>query len=1103
MAKYTMEQIERHVKTHSERSVDDTNAVHYLDSLLRSDGKINTEFATHDTWPNIDGSFELVPAPDLSRRPKQRFIVQIKGTGSYTTSKEGHIKYQLQNLAFPAYILKEVTLDPGILFVVLDAGKRGKERVFWKYISSQFLASINFLNDSATITFTQDEEIKNTDESVNEFVERLVHISESHSFIKQLSAREYSADDIVKAIVARCQSISESIDIGAVLNQSRDNISKRILSDLSDLCQSTLILNGLLRYQPIGLRAAWEIASLNIDTKFLSTFLQGLRYIGLRVPEDGQHERLMLKYYDFLWKIRKYLKDYHRLAVLENLEKFPLELNEEDQEYNKLVAASIENVTNPHNPWKNSRYYVQKKTSFYVGSERYFEITLQLAGKYATKFNRLTVYSKMDISSNYSIQLGFEEVDLILWDVPSKIKVVTNWRVSIEPSSLNKLAQIIGQETKISGRFNEYEALMIFLTRTGINLLDFIDMRSDRFAELLNQIYEGQSTVYFKDVLLTLHKRFNSESKEYGRHTIRFVLLRMKEEVIENLLPERGEKAFYNRGLHLSPRCSAYENNPAIYNLPNQKTNNQSLPRDVSRSVGSAYLDKYLPYIRIRHLINKTGELYFPKDTIELPSIGQTVDQYNALLKEWDIEQGVSLKEDNGYVYIDEYVDHTVYILRKLLTLSESGNDGQSQVNAQFLKSIPDGSIDPSKKVALEHAFANSKVMAIYGAAGTGKTTLMNYLSNLMEGRSKLFLAKTHTALENLKRRIDSPGRYSEFSSIDKVARSSEPIVYDLVFIDECSTIDNRTLVEVLKKLDEDTLVILAGDIYQIESIDFGNWFFYAKNILPEKAVVELASTWRTEDELLRGLWEEVRFKRPFITEKLVIDGPFSENISKRIFESQDEDEVVLCLNYDGKFGLNSINSYFQDANPAPAFFWQEWRYKVGDPILFNESKRFPKLYNNLKGRIVDIEQDEYSICFTVDIGTLLTALDAKHSEFEWISSNNNTTRIRFKVYDDDGGTTEEERELARMQSVVPFQLAYAVSIHKAQGLEYNSIKIIIPNSNSESISHGIFYTAITRTKKKLKIYWSADTMKKIIGSFYTTEEETRSLDLIKQKLQE
>lgn len=101
--------------------------------------------------------------------------------------------------------------------------------------------------------------------------------------------------------------------------------------------------------------------------------------------------------------------------------------------------------------------------------------------------------------------------------------------------------------------------------------------------------------------------------------------------------------------------------------------------------------------------------------------MGQTVDQYNAMLNEWDIAHGVSLKEDNGFVYIDEYVDHTVYILQKLLALSESGNDGQSQVNAQFLKTIPDGSIDPSKKVALEHAFASSKVMAIYGAAGTGK----------------------------------------------------------------------------------------------------------------------------------------------------------------------------------------------------------------------------------------------------------------------------------------------------------------------------------------------------------------------------------------------
>lgn len=87
------------------------------------------------------------------------------------------------------------------------------------------------------------------------------------------------------------------------------------------------------------------------------------------------------------------------------------------------------------------------------------------------------------------------------------------------------------------------------------------------------------------------------------------------------------------------------------------------------------------------------------------------------------------------------------------------------------------------------------------------------------------------------------------------------------------------------------------------------------------------------------------------------------------------------------------------------------------------------------------------------------------------------------------------------MRSVIPFQLAYAVSIHKAQGLEYDSVKVIIPNSNSEKITHGIFYTAITRAKKRLKIYWSAETMDKIVKSFSVDETKQRSLEIVRSKL--
>jgi ATP-dependent exoDNAse (exonuclease V) alpha subunit len=91
----------------------------------------------------------------------------------------------------------------------------------------------------------------------------------------------------------------------------------------------------------------------------------------------------------------------------------------------------------------------------------------------------------------------------------------------------------------------------------------------------------------------------------------------------------------------------------------------------------------------------------------------------------------------------------------------------------------------------------------------------------------------------------------------------------------------------------------------------------------------------------------------------------------------------------------------------------------------------------------------------------------------------NDNTIVRFSVYkvkstdeDDDGNTA---------RTIVPFQIAYAVSIHKAQGLEYDSVKIVITDEVDELITHNIFYTAITRAKNKLKIYWTPEVEKKVL----------------------
>lgn len=48
----------------------------------------------------------------------------------------------------------------------------------------------------------------------------------------------------------------------------------------------------------------------------------------------------------------------------------------------------------------------------------------------------------------------------------------------------------------------------------------------------------------------------------------------------------------------------------------------------------------------------------------------------------------------------------------------------------------------------------------------------------------------------------------------------------------------------------------------------------------------------------------------------------------------------------------------------------------------------------------------------------------------------------------------------------MPFQVAYAVSIHKSQGLEYESVKIVIFDDSENMINHNIFYTAFIRARK-------------------------------------
>ena len=128
-----------------------------------------------------------------------------------------------------------------------------------------------------------------------------------------------------------------------------------------------------------------------------------------------------------------------------------------------------------------------------------------------------------------------------------------------------------------------------------------------------------------------------------------------------------------------------------------------------------------------------------------------------------------------------------------------------------------------------------------------------------------------------------------------------------------------------------------------------------AKYFIPRKSFHELTKPYRAQNQELLDLWTKVRIMEEDITEHLV-HFDYSSPLDKTIFERRSEDEIILCFNYNGLYGINNINRFLQNSNSNLGETWGLWTYKINNPIWFNEVDRFsPFVYNNLKGRSVDM----------------------------------------------------------------------------------------------------------------------------------------------------
>jgi ATP-dependent exoDNAse (exonuclease V) alpha subunit len=476
---------------------------------------------------------------------------------------------------------------------------------------------------------------------------------------------------------------------------------------------------------------------------------------------------------------------------------------------------------------------------------------------------------------------------------------------------------------------------------------------------------------------------------------------------------------------------------------------------------------------KVRTNVETYGMLYTPvADLASLGDVTQLIATYNAKVYYKHGER--RLVQDKGHVFIQGYEDDTVAIVEKLQQDAAAGIDGYTPAVERWLSEAARGIDDDVKKDALKRLFSQSKVALIYGAAGTGKSTMVDHIAQYFNDKTKLFLAHTNPAKDNLERKVTAQN--STFRTISShIHRTGADPEYDLLVIDECSIVSNADLLKVLEKTSF-RLLVLVGDVYQIESIKFGNWFSIIRSFVPSTAVFELTTPYRTKSPSLLSFWDRVRNIEDDIAEVIARNG-YSTVLDPSLFEAQRDDEIILCLNYDGLYGINNINRFLQSSNPNPDVTWRVSTFKVGDPVLFHESDRFrPIIFNNLKGKIVNIRIAVGQITFDVELDRPLTEFDVVAvDELEWVEGST----VRFTVYDYDISDEDDDS----VNTAVPFQVAYAVSIHKAQGLEYDSVKVVITDANEDDITHSIFYTAVTRARESLRIFWTPETQQAVLKS--------------------
>lgn len=591
--------------------------------------------------------------------------------------------------------------------------------------------------------------------------------------------------------------------------------------------------------------------SSNANLKFLSKFHKFLqRTVSHYLPDEGNSERLMLKYYEYLLRIKSFLKDAYNFEVLENIDDFPVALDPALKEYFEKIAEKINQpISTREKGLYNDRYYIRKIKPFFVNKEVYYEVTFTTAIDRVSKFDRVIAFTKSEILPNYAVKLGISNDVIEVFGKTMPIQIIDNWEVSIRPCELNNFADIFGDHSNISATSSESRNLMTLLQKTGLNLVEIMELSDDYYQHYKNIVLDKAKTIRFFDVLDRCRELI--ENDHAGSNIVRYLLYSLNNKIVK--LQYNDSPCVKLSNLNLEWGCIPFDEMPFVTSPIGHNPKIHDL-FDCINPDGREH------ELFARHIKNNTeinGHLYTPSQEITgFENIDQLIWAYNSKLyrKHRPLR---NLEKYKNHIFINGYEHDTFHVIEKIKEYSDQGIKNYSNSVATWLNSGSDNVDCDSKKSILKEMFSQSRVALIYGSAGTGKTRLIEHLSNFFHEHDRLYLANTNPAVNNLNTRI-STGKSTFMTIASFLHNSNHDSEYDLLIIDECSTVSNSNMLQVLEKASF-KLLVLVGDVFQIESIRFGNWFGIAQSFIPATSVFELTKPYRSNNEGLLNLWSKVR----------------------------------------------------------------------------------------------------------------------------------------------------------------------------------------------------------------------------------------------------